>query len=104
MELMGGRGEIIQKNTVRQRLKLGSTNGHGGQTTPMSAVDPYLVELLIQLANMRTPITSTQGLVLANSLISVTKIENWPSGGAQGFLPQDHGFNPTQYVLVTQSL
>ena len=68
-------GVIIDKNTVRQWLKRGSKHGHVGQTTPMLAVEPYLVELFIQLANMRTPITSTQGLQLANSLISGTKIE-----------------------------
>ncbi len=48
----------ILKDTIRKRLKRGSTNGHVGQKTPMAGVEPYLVELIIQLANMRTPITA----------------------------------------------
>jgi hypothetical protein len=36
----------------------------------MMEIKAYLVELLIKLANMCTPTTSTQGLDLANSFIS----------------------------------
>ncbi len=61
---------------MRERLKRGSTNGHVGQVTPMAEVEPYLVELILQLAKMRTPITSAQGLELANSLISGTEMED----------------------------
>ena len=67
---------VILKDTVRQRLKRGSTNRHAGQVTPMAEMEPYLVELILQLAKMRTPITSAQGLELANSLISGTKMED----------------------------
>jgi len=35
----------------------------------MEDVEPYLVELIKKLAKMRTPITTSQGLELANSLI-----------------------------------
>jgi hypothetical protein len=67
---------VILKDTIRKRLKRGSTNGHVGQSIPMAEVEPYLVQLIIQLANMRTPITAAQGLELANSLISGTDVEN----------------------------
>jgi hypothetical protein len=66
---------VILKQTVRQRLKRGSTSGHVGQTRPMAEVEPYLVQLIIQLSNMRTPISCAQGLKLANSLISGTEVE-----------------------------
>jgi hypothetical protein len=35
----------------------------------MAEIEPYIVELAIKLAEMRVPITSKQGLQLANSLI-----------------------------------
>jgi hypothetical protein len=41
----------------------------------MLEVEPYLVELIIKLAEMRQPITTAQGLQLANSLINGTSIK-----------------------------
>ena len=41
----------------------------------MLSVEPYLVELIAQLARMRSPINVTTGLQLANSLIAGTSIE-----------------------------
>jgi hypothetical protein len=35
----------------------------------MEDIEPYLVELIKKLADMRTPITTSQGLQLANLLI-----------------------------------
>jgi len=35
----------------------------------MEDVEPYLVELIKKLAEMRTPVTTAQGLELANFLI-----------------------------------
>jgi hypothetical protein len=63
-------------------------SGHVGQSTPMAEVEPYLVQLIIQLANMRTPISSAQGLKLANSLISGTKVEKkieWKSNSCYAY-------------------
>ena len=40
----------------------------------MLAIEPYMVELIHQLAQMRNPISVSDGLRLANSLISGTKI------------------------------
>jgi hypothetical protein len=67
---------IICKGTIRQRVKRGSNNGHVGQQSPMLDVEPYLVELIIKLAEMRTPITMSQGLQLANSLIKGSKTQD----------------------------
>jgi hypothetical protein len=47
----------------------------------MLAIEPYLVEMIIQLEKMRVPIPSRQGLALANSKISGTvhdeKVLEW---------------------------
>jgi hypothetical protein len=66
---------------VRQRLKRGRKNGHAGHKSPMEDIEPYMVELIKKLADMRNPITTSQGLQLASSLIegkSVQKI--WKNG------------------------
>ncbi len=41
----------------------------------MHVVEPYLVELIKKLADMRQPITASQGLQLANSLINKKAIQ-----------------------------
>jgi hypothetical protein len=41
----------------------------------MLEVEPYLVNIIIKLADMRTPISASQRLQLANSLIKGTSIE-----------------------------
>jgi hypothetical protein len=41
----------------------------------MVQIEPYLVETILQLASMRIPITTSQGLQLANSLINGTAIQ-----------------------------
>jgi hypothetical protein len=41
----------------------------------MLEAEPYLMELIIKLADMRTPITTSQGLQLANSLIKGTSVD-----------------------------
>ena len=64
---------IILKDTVRQRVKRGSKSWHFGHISPMAEVEPYLVEFVTQLANMRMPVSATQGLT--SSLIAGTKIE-----------------------------
>jgi hypothetical protein len=56
--------------TVRQRVQQNSNGGHIGQASPMLDVEPYLVDLIIKLGEMRQPITTSQGLQLANSLIN----------------------------------
>jgi hypothetical protein len=41
----------------------------------MLEVEPYMVQLIINLADMRTPISTSQGLQFANSLIKGTSVE-----------------------------
>jgi hypothetical protein len=65
----------LNKDTIRKRVKRGSKGGKRGLQSPMLEVEPYLVELIIKLADMRTPITTSQGLQLANSLIKGTSVE-----------------------------
>jgi hypothetical protein len=42
----------------------------------MQAVEPYLVSIIIQLANMPIPISTSQDLQLANSLINGTRFKD----------------------------
>jgi hypothetical protein len=84
---------VISTATVRQRVKQNNNKGHKGQTSPMIQVEPYLVELIKKLANMRQPITASQGLQLANSLINnkstqKTVIE-WKSKSCQAYKSGD---------------
>jgi hypothetical protein len=66
----------IKVGTVKQRLKRKSTKGTVGQCSPMEAIEPYIVSIIIQLANMRIPITVSQGLQLCNSIISGTRFKD----------------------------
>jgi hypothetical protein len=61
---------------VRQRLKRNSKSSGNGQKSPMQAVEPYLVSIIIQLANMPIPISTSQDLQLANSLINGTRFKD----------------------------
>jgi hypothetical protein len=65
----------IRKDCIRQRVKRNSESNHAGQPSPMIEIEPYLVELIIKLSSMRMPITSAQGLELANSLIAGSSTE-----------------------------
>jgi hypothetical protein len=55
----------------------------------MAHVEPYLVELTIKLAEMRQPITTSQGLQLANPFIkgkSIQKhITDWKTHNCHAF-------------------
>ena len=52
-----------------------------GRQSPMNEIEPYLVGLIQQLAKMRVPISVSEGLMLANSLIAgtetMTKVNKW---------------------------
>ena len=45
-----------------------------GTPSPMSSIEPYIVELITQLSRMRSPINVTTGLHFANSLIACTPL------------------------------
>jgi hypothetical protein len=78
-----------------------------GTPSPMLAIEPHLVELVIQLARMRCPINVTSGLQLANSLIAgipiAKQLVKWKikhnvhpeiaSTQWQGCVEQDHSNN-----------
>jgi hypothetical protein len=66
---------IILESTVHQWLKRNTKSGHCGLTSPMIEIEPYLVSIIIQLANMQVPITSSPGLALCNSIIQGTRIQ-----------------------------
>jgi hypothetical protein len=63
----------LKTGTIKQRLKRQSTKGTPGQSSPMESIEPYIVSIIIQLSNMRIPITVSQGLQLCNSIIKGTK-------------------------------
>jgi hypothetical protein len=42
----------------------------------LAQIEPYVVSLIILLANMHVPITSSQGLQLCNSIIKGTNFEH----------------------------
>jgi len=65
----------INEGSIRQRLKRGSKSTIRGTKSPMADIEPYIVLAIIQLANMRVPITTAQGLQLCNSIIQGTKFK-----------------------------
>jgi hypothetical protein len=74
---------------VRQRLIRGRNYGHAGHKTPMEDVEPYLVDLTKKLSEMRTPLSTSQGLELGDSLIVGKSIETalkkWKSKYSHGY-------------------
>lgn len=62
----------IRVGTVKQRLKWMSTKRIQGQSSPMEHIEPYIVSIIIQLANVHLPITVPQGF---NSIVAVTKFK-----------------------------
>jgi hypothetical protein len=68
----------ISHSTVRTRAKRVRTNPlvPQGTVSPMIAIEPYIVDLIIQLSRMRSPVNVTAGLQLANSLIAGMAIES----------------------------
>jgi hypothetical protein len=65
----------LNKVTIRKRVERHSVDRKRGLKSTMLEVEPYLVKLIIKLADMRTPISTSQGLQLTNSLIKGTSIE-----------------------------
>lgn len=64
---------FMNRSTIVNRVSQKMGHRHGW-VSPMLAIEPYMVELIHQLARMRNPISVSDGLRLANSLISGTKI------------------------------
>jgi hypothetical protein len=67
----------INAKSIRQRL-LHKTKSHThGPKLPLSEIEPYIVSLILQLADMRVPLTTNQGLQLCSSIIQGTKYEKY---------------------------
>ena len=62
----------ISKNTIISRYKRNHiVCAHRGTVTPMSSLEPAILEIFIQMGMMNQPLTVTEGLQLCNSLIKV---------------------------------
>ena len=61
----------IHASTIRSRCKRNNLNPTipQGTPSPMAAIEPYLIEVILQLSRMRCPINASTGLYLANSMI-----------------------------------
>jgi len=66
----------VTKDSIRKQISrnkpIAGTRGH---STPMEEVEPCLLQLFIQLGRIRAPVSNTEGLSLANSLIIGMPIE-----------------------------
>jgi len=63
-------GSTVSQSTIRSRvLRCRLTCKHRGTRTPMEALEPAILEIAIQRGRMNQPLTVTEGLQLANSLI-----------------------------------
>jgi hypothetical protein len=65
----------INAGTIRQRIKRNTVRSLKGTNSPMADIEPYLVSLILQLANVQVPNTTAQGLQLCSSTIKVTKFQ-----------------------------
>jgi len=70
---------LIKEETIRKRVQRNSKGSHQGLKSPLLSIEPYVVSLILQLAKMRIPLTTEQGLQLCNSIISGTKYEKLTS-------------------------
>ncbi len=70
---------LIKEETIWKRVQRNSKGSHQGLKSPLLSIEPYVVSLILQLAKMRIPLTTEQGLQLCNSIISGTKYEKLTS-------------------------
>ena len=70
---------VINKSTIRQRLKkkqnLMVYVDHPGHASPLSQIEPEIVAVLIQMAQIRQCLTPSQAIHLINSMIKGTPIQ-----------------------------
>jgi hypothetical protein len=67
----------ISKHTILMRLREERKTVTGGQghVSPMIGVEVHLVDVILQLASMRQPLTATAALNLINSMVEKSKVE-----------------------------
>ena len=71
--------DVPLKKRCLQRVHRKSRNvcvAHRGKASPMIQVETHLVDIILQYARMRQPITPKVGIALANSMIKGTNIES----------------------------
>ena len=67
----------IKERTIRSRVNRKHLHAvHRGKESPMTEVEELLVEIALQKDSMNQPITASEGLMLANSLIEGTELED----------------------------
>ena len=68
---------VIDKPLIRQRMKqnIFVSVGHAGLSSPLTKIEPEIVETLIQLSKMRQSLTPSQSVKLINSMITGTDIQ-----------------------------
>ena len=73
-----GIDDMILPCAIRKRVErnsLVSRHLAGGQVSPLLRIEPIIVSIIVQMARMRQCLTPSKGLLLVNSLISGTKIQ-----------------------------
>ena len=96
----------VSKSTIRSRcVRANLVVGPRGLKSPMLAVEPQLVQVIIQKAAIRQPLTCSQGLLLANSLIAGTDIERQVNEWREKYsyvkeVPDDQFGKPTPWVWL----
>jgi len=63
----------IRKRVLRNSLE--SRHLAGGQVSPLLKIEPAIVSIIVQMARMRQCLNPSKGLLLVNSLIEGTKIQ-----------------------------
>ena len=67
----------INMDTIRTRVKQNClTPAHPGTPSPLAAAEEALVQICIQMGNIRQPLTVSEGLKLINDFIDSTEIQS----------------------------
>ena len=69
----------ISPEAIRKRVQRNSLENHhlaGGQVSPLQKIEPIIVSIIVQMARMRQSLTPSKGLLLINSLIKGSKIQD----------------------------
>ena len=70
---------VVSKRSAERRVQRGNlviTSRTGGTPSPMAPYEDYFVDVIIKLSRCRHSISPNEGLMLINSLIKGTEIEN----------------------------
>ena len=69
----------ISPEAIRKRVQRKSLENHhltGGQVSPLEKIEPLIVSIIVQMTRMNQSLTPSKGLLLINSLIHGTKIQD----------------------------